>query len=100
MPLFERSPRISTLVVDARWSTLRWGLGPATGRPKLENSFPAAQAQRCIEIINAALEAVGKVRGEFFRDIRPVDTIMQVMRFVDPEWLVEFEADAFVTDVC
>ena len=84
---------------------------------------PAAQARRCIEIIKAALEeagsglhdvirtrilltriedweAVGKVRGEFFRDIRPVDTIMQVTRFVNPEWLVEFEADAFVADVC
>jgi enamine deaminase RidA (YjgF/YER057c/UK114 family) len=78
---------------------------------------PAAQARRCLEIIGAALEsagaslkdvvrtrtllvriedwqAVAAVHGEFFRDIRPANTIMQVSRFVDPEWLVELEADA------
>ena len=35
---------------------------------------------------------------EFFRDIRPVNTIMQVSRFIDPDWLVEIEADAVVDD--
>jgi enamine deaminase RidA (YjgF/YER057c/UK114 family) len=82
---------------------------------------PAAQARRCFEIIAAALEAAGAslrhvvrtrilltriddwqvvaaVHGEFFRDIRPVNTIMQVSRFIDPEWLVEIEADAVLDD--
>lgn len=80
-----------------------------------------AQARRCIEIIAAALEAVGAslrhvvrtrilltriedwqavagVHGEFFRDIRPVNTILQISRFIDPDWLVEIEADAVVDD--
>ncbi|HEY7191929.1 MAG TPA: hypothetical protein VH436_35520 [Vicinamibacterales bacterium] len=35
----------------------------------------------------------------YFRDIRPVNTIMQVVRFIDPDWLVEIEADAVVDDV-
>ena len=39
-----------------------------------------------------------EVRAEYFKDIRPVDTIMQVTRFVNSEWLVEFEADAVVCD--
>lgn len=79
----------------------------------------AAQARRCLEIISAALEkagasmanvvrtrilltriedweAVAAVHGEFFRDIRPVNTIMQISRFIDPDWLVEIEADAVV----
>ena len=43
-------------------------------------------------------QAVIKVRAEFFADVRPVDTIMQVTRFVNPEWLVEFEVDAVVSD--
>jgi enamine deaminase RidA (YjgF/YER057c/UK114 family) len=43
-------------------------------------------------------EEVIKVRAEFFAQIRPVDTIMQVARFVNPEWLVEFEADAIISD--
>jgi enamine deaminase RidA (YjgF/YER057c/UK114 family) len=81
----------------------------------------AAQARRCLEIVAAALEgagaslrhvvrtrilltriedweAVAGVHGEFFRDIRPVNTIMQVVRFIDPDWLVEIEADAVVDD--
>jgi enamine deaminase RidA (YjgF/YER057c/UK114 family) len=81
----------------------------------------AAQARRCLDIIAAALQgagaslrhvvrtrilltriddwqAVAAVHGEFFRDIRPVNTVMQVVRFIDPEWLVEIEADAVVDD--
>lgn len=41
-------------------------------------------------------EQVATVHGEFFRSIRPANTIMQVVRFIDPEWLVEIEADAVV----
>jgi enamine deaminase RidA (YjgF/YER057c/UK114 family) len=40
--------------------------------------------------------AVGSVHGEFFGTIRPANTVMQVTRFIDPDWLVEFEADAVV----
>lgn len=81
----------------------------------------AAQARCCLEIIRAALEkldaglddvirtrtlltriedwkVVAQVHGEFFKDIRPANTVMQVTRFIDPDWLVEFEADAIVED--
>ena len=81
----------------------------------------AGQARRCLEIIQTALEKAGAklshvvrtrilltriedwesvaaVHGEFFRDIRPVNTIMQVSRFIDPEWLVEIETDAIIDD--
>ena len=80
---------------------------------------PAGQARRCLEIIKQALEragasldqvvrtrtlltriedwkAVGSVHGEFFGAIRPANTVMQVSCFIDPDWLVEFEADAVV----
>lgn len=81
-----------------------------------------AQARRCLEIIQRALEsagatladvvrtrilltriedweAVARAHGEVFRDIRPANTIMQVTRFIDPEWLVEIEADAVVPEL-
>jgi enamine deaminase RidA (YjgF/YER057c/UK114 family) len=44
-------------------------------------------------------KAVAEIHGEFFRDIRPVNTIMQISRFIDPEWLIETEVDAVVSDV-
>jgi enamine deaminase RidA (YjgF/YER057c/UK114 family) len=79
----------------------------------------AAQARRCFEIVARALEelgagladvvrtrilltriedweAVARVHGEFFQAVRPVNTVMQVSRFIDPDWLVEVEADAVV----
>ena len=43
-------------------------------------------------------QVVAAVHGDFFRDIRPANTIMQVSRFIDPEWLVEFEVDAVVDE--
>ncbi|MFN8573713.1 MAG: RidA family protein [Gemmatimonadaceae bacterium] len=78
---------------------------------------PAAQASRCIHIAEAALAqagcslndvirtrvlltriedwpAVAAVHGAAFGDIRPACTVVQVSRFVDPDWLVELEVDA------
>lgn len=46
----------------------------------------------------ATEQEVARVRGEYFRDIRPVDTVMQVSRFIDPDWLVEIEVDAIIAD--
>lgn len=82
---------------------------------------PAAQARRCLEIIQAAIEKLGGdlsdvirtrtfltriedwekvalVHGEFFKEIQPASTFLQVVRFIDPEWLVEIEADAVVEE--
>lgn len=78
-----------------------------------------AQARRCLEIIEAALlkagartsdvvrtrtflvdaslwEQVGRAHGEYFSAIRPASTMVQVARLLDPDWLVEIEADAVV----
>lgn len=82
---------------------------------------PAAQTRRCLEIVRRALEQLGarledvtrtrilltriedweqaaRVHGEFFGEVRPVNTVMQVSRFIDPDWLVEVEADAVLED--
>ena len=92
-------------------------LGP-DGKTVTPGDAPA-QARRCLEIIRTALEglgadlshvirtrilltritdweSVGQVHGEFFGEIRPVTTVMQVARFADPDWLVEIEADAYL----
>jgi len=82
---------------------------------------PALQTRQCLDTIKAALEDAGaslndvvrtrmlltriedwehvaKVRGEYFKDIRPVDTVVEVSRFINPEWLVEIEVDAVISE--
>ena len=81
---------------------------------------PSEQTRQCIKTIKNALEEVGaslndvvrtrmiltrmedwkevaKVRGEYFKEIKPVDTVMQVTSFINSEWLVEIEVDAIVS---
>jgi enamine deaminase RidA (YjgF/YER057c/UK114 family) len=82
---------------------------------------PGEQTRQCIKIIKEALEnaesglddvvrtrmlltniedwkEVIEVRAEYFKKIKPVDTIMQVSRFINPEWLIEIEVDAIISD--
>jgi enamine deaminase RidA (YjgF/YER057c/UK114 family) len=82
---------------------------------------PEAQARRCYQTIFEALadaglgpetivrtrtmltrisdwEKVAKVRGEYFAEILPVDTVVEVSRFINPDWLIEIEVDAIDAD--
>jgi enamine deaminase RidA (YjgF/YER057c/UK114 family) len=87
-----------------------------------DRTYPASlaeQTRRALEIIRAAIEALGgtlthvirtrmfitdiaraaeatTVHGEFFGDIRPATTLVEVSRLIDERALIEIEADAVV----
>ena len=84
-----------------------------------DSADPYVQAQRCLEIILAALaevgaapedvvrtrvylvdagdwEAVGRAHGEVFGDVRPASAFVVVAALLDPAWRVEVEAEALL----
>jgi enamine deaminase RidA (YjgF/YER057c/UK114 family) len=109
---YSRAVRVGNLVAVA-------GTTAGSGGKPVAIGDPAAQTRAIIETIEKALaaagaglkdvirtrvylvdithwEAVGRVHGEFFSEIRPANTTLQVSRFVDPDWLVEIEVDAVI----
>lgn len=107
---FSRAVRIGNVIAIG-------GTAPIGPDGKTVAGDAAAQARRCIDIAAEVLsatgasltdvirtrtflarrehwEAVGRIHGERFGEIRPASTMVVVAGFIDPAWLVEMEFDA------
>jgi len=110
---FSRAVRIGNLLAIS---------GTAPIAPDGSTAHPGnlyEQTRTCLTIIRNAIENAGgrlenvirtrvmltdisrwkeaaRAHGEFFSEIRPASTFMEVKNLIDPEWLVEIEADCVV----
>jgi enamine deaminase RidA (YjgF/YER057c/UK114 family) len=112
---FSRAVRVGNIVVVGGTAPIKAEGGTAA----IGDVY--GQTRRCLEIVakafadaGARLEDVTRTRiiltdialwkdaarahAEVFGVIRPVTTLMQVTAFVDPDWLVEIEAEAVIAD--
>jgi enamine deaminase RidA (YjgF/YER057c/UK114 family) len=106
---FSRAVRVGNIVAVG-------GTTAGSGGKMVGLGDPAAQTRAILEIIGKALQDAGarledvirtriylvdiahwEVIGRVFGDIRPAASVLEVSRFINPEWLVEIEADAVVS---
>ena len=111
---FSRAVRVGNLIAVS-------GTGPIAPDGTTASAGDAyAQAKRCLEIIEKAIEDaggklenvfrtrmyitdasdqdnVGRAHGEYFGEIKPAATMVVVKALVRDDWLVEIEADCYVT---
>jgi len=112
---FSRAVRIGNIIAVS-------GTGPIAADGSTASAGDAyAQAKRCLEIIAKAIkdaggrlenvfrtrmyitdaadqEKIGRAHGEYFGQIKPASTMVVVKALVRDDWLVEIEADCFVTE--
>jgi enamine deaminase RidA (YjgF/YER057c/UK114 family) len=108
---FSRAARIGNIIAVA-------GTAPISRDGSVSSPGDVyGQAKRCLEIIKDVVEQSGgkleniirtriflkdinqwkkaaKAHGEYFSKIQPACTFVEVSGFINPEWLIEIEADA------
>ena len=112
---YSRAVRIGSMVWVAG-TTATGPDGQIVGR-----GDPAAQTRQVLENVKAALEragarldhvvrtriyvrnvadweTIGRVHGQYFGQVRPAATLVEVSGLVDPDMLVEIEVDACIAD--
>ena len=117
---YEKSVGYSRAVRVGNWISVA-GTTAASGGKPVALGDPEAQTRAIFETIDKALqdagsslsdvvrttvylvdiinfEAMAKVHGEVFADIRPANTTLEVSGFVSPDWLVEIAVDAVVPE--
>jgi len=109
---YSRAIRTGSVVEVAGTAAVRDGKVVGKGDPYAQAIFILEKIKAALEETGAKLEhvtrtrifvtdiahwqQVGKAHGEFFRDIRPASTMVEIQRLINPDMLVEIEVTAMI----
>ena len=112
---YSRAVRIGNLIEVSGTAAVDRDRIIAPGDPYQQTRFIIQKIERAIEEAGGSLtdvirtriyvtnikdwDAVGRAHGEFFRDIKPVTSMVEVKSLIDPNIVVEVEATACLSEV-
>ncbi|MCD9021846.1 RidA family protein [Cohnella silvisoli] len=107
-----RAIRVGSLVEVAGTTSMKDGKVVFKGDPYNQTRYILEIIDQALQEVGAAMEDVirtrmyvtnitqweeiGRAHGEWFKDIRPVATMVEVKALIDPELLIEIEVQAVV----
>lgn len=111
---YSRAVKIGKLIEVSGTSAIDRDLIVAPGDPYQQTRFIIQKIEKAINDAGGTLEDVirtriyvtniknwedvGRAHGEFFKNIRPVTTMVEVKSLIDPNFVVELEATAYLKD--
>ncbi|WP_127532195.1 RidA family protein [Paenibacillus kobensis] len=109
-----RAIRVGNIVEVAGTTAMQDGEVVGKGNPYEQARFALETIESALKRVGASMsdvvrtrmfvtdisrwEEIGRAHGEYFRDIRPVATMVEVKALIDPDLLVEIEVQAIITD--
>jgi enamine deaminase RidA (YjgF/YER057c/UK114 family) len=109
---YSRAVRIGHLVEVSGTSAIDRDRIIAPGDPYQQTRFIIQKIEKAITEVGGSLnnvirtriyvtnikdwEAIGKAHGEFFRHIKPATSMVEVKSLIDPNFVVEIEATAYI----
>lgn len=112
---YSRAVKVGNMVfVSGTTATDDEGKVVGVGDPYAQTVFIIRKIERALKQAGASLEdvvrtrlfvtdasqweAIGRAHGEFFKDIRPANTMVEISALIGDEYLVEMEVDAVIQD--
>ncbi|MBE0570436.1 MAG: RidA family protein [Ignavibacteriaceae bacterium] len=111
---YSRAVRIGNLIEVSGTAAIDRDRIVAPGDPYQQTRFIIQKIEKALEDAGGSLsdvirtriyvtnikdwDAVGRAHGEFFKDIKPVTTMVEVKSLIDPNFVVELEATAYLME--